>query len=88
VELRLGASRKGVTLEIADNGKGFDLYELRRRKSMGAGIGLKNMEERLEPFDGHLDINSSPSGTRVAAQMPLRAVRVGNRIREPLGATT
>lgn len=52
-----------VTLEINDNGKGFDPAEIK------SGIGLRNIQSRLLAYHGTMDIHSSPGqGCRVRAQ--------------------
>lgn len=66
-------SAGGVTLEIHDDGRGFDLDEVDRRQ---AGTGIASMRERLALVDGRLEINTAVgNGTTVAATVPLdRAV--------------
>lgn len=59
-----------VTLEVADDGVGFDVDAARR----GQGIGLISMQERLGLVDGVLVIESTPgSGTTVRATVPVGA---------------
>jgi two-component system NarL family sensor kinase len=61
---------KGATLRITDNGRGLPSDQDR----MGPGIGLRNMQERIEQLDGTLRILSSRgthSGTVVEAILPL-----------------
>jgi signal transduction histidine kinase len=53
-------------LTIADDGRGFD-----RKASDAGGIGLANMRERLDPFNGRLSIRSEPlKGTRIEVSVP------------------
>ena len=62
--------KNGATLKISDNGCGINAT-MRKR---GAGIGLRNMEERVEQLDGHLIIRSSHGsngGTVILATVPL-----------------
>ena len=62
-----------ATLEVADDGRGFDLAEAEARRP---GMGLFSMRERVSLVDGQLDVISSPgSGTRVVARIPLAARR-------------
>lgn len=68
VSVKLQAHRKGATLRIADNGRGLP------RSHRGAGIGLRNMQERMDRLDGTLRLQSakgSDGGTVVEAQIPL-----------------
>jgi signal transduction histidine kinase len=49
-----------VTLKIIDDGRGFDPERVSR------GMGLRNIQERLEQFDGCLKISTAPgAGTTV-----------------------
>ena len=51
-----------LTLEIADNGVGFDLATARER----GGLGLSAMEERAAELGGRLTVESVPgSGTQI-----------------------
>jgi signal transduction histidine kinase len=64
-----------ITLEIKDDGRGFDITQphqnSRTRKSNG--LGLISMRERAESVNGRLIIESAPGqGTRVFASLPLR----------------
>ena len=76
-----GASRVSVSvsclpealrLEVADDGVGFDPDD------PSAGFGLLGMRERVELAGGELEVGSvAGSGTRLAAELPLR--RPGRR---------
>ncbi len=65
VHIRLFGHRRGATLRIQDNGTGF-----RPDKSAG-GLGLRNMQERVEQLGGTLRILSSGDGTTIEAEVPL-----------------
>lgn len=58
----------GVQLEVRDDGRGFDADALRHDPH--AGIGLRNMHERMEALGGRLELRSGPDGTRVVAEVP------------------
>jgi two-component system NarL family sensor kinase len=61
---------KGATMRISDNGCGLPPEQDRT----GPGIGLRNMQERIEQLDGTLRILSSrgtQSGTVIEAILPL-----------------
>jgi signal transduction histidine kinase len=61
-----------VVLRIADDGCGFDVEATDTN-----GIGLANMRERLEPFNGQLSISSAPwRGTRIEVVVPMRKANV------------
>ncbi len=64
-----------ITLEIKDDGRGFDMNQphqnSRTRKTNG--LGLISMQERAESVNGRLVIESAPGqGTRIFASLPLR----------------
>jgi signal transduction histidine kinase len=68
--VELGSNANGVSLCIADAGKGFDSDQ----NTVGAGIGLMSMRERLRLFGGGLAVRSGlMRGTEVLAQLPLSA---------------
>jgi signal transduction histidine kinase len=59
-----------VSVEIVDEGAGFDPGELTR------GFGLVGMRERVELVGGSLEIDSRPgAGTRVRAMLPARHLK-------------
>jgi signal transduction histidine kinase len=59
---------KELTATVEDNGKGFDVGS----KLNVAGIGLKNIQTRVEYLKGTVDFDSAPGkGTLVAIHVPL-----------------
>jgi two-component system NarL family sensor kinase len=66
VSIDVRGHAKGATLRVTDNGRGIDLSGTR-----GAGLGLRNMQERVEQLDGTLRVLSSRSGTVIEASVPL-----------------
>ncbi|MBP0482840.1 cache domain-containing protein [Sagittula salina] len=68
VEIDLRGHRSGATLRITDNGCGL---EPATGKSPKQGIGLRNMQERMDQLGGTLRVLSSRTGTVVEAQVPL-----------------
>jgi len=71
--LTLEVSSQRATLTIADNGHGFDVEAV--QTDPRAGMGLRNMRERVEKFDGNFTLNSQPGHTVVTAWVPLAATR-------------
>ena len=71
--VRLRADGDQLSVEVADDGRGFDVATTSR------GNGLTNMEDRLDALGGALNIQSSPGrGTILQATLPvLRSVPVG-----------
>jgi signal transduction histidine kinase len=72
VRINLYTQQPAVTLEVHDDGTGFDLAQA---KSTPSGLGLQSMRERLSLVDGWLDIKTARgSGTTVSATIPLDAL--------------
>jgi PAS domain S-box-containing protein len=68
-EVSLQGSSDEVQLIVRDSGIGFDT----EKASIGYGIGLTSMRERLKLVDGQLLVDSKPQGgTTVHARVPLR----------------
>ncbi|MFC8098226.1 sensor histidine kinase [Streptomyces sp. NPDC057363] len=60
-----------VTLDIRDDGRGFDRDAVRRRTHTG-GFGLPGMRARAERIAGSLTVEAEPGqGTAVSARVPL-----------------
>lgn len=68
VSIRVFGHRRGATLRIEDNGRGLPAD---RERNPTPGLGLRNMQERIDQLDGTLRILSSTSGTVIEAQVPL-----------------
>lgn len=70
VTLGLRLQDRVVTLEVADDGCGFDPAALTL-----PGVGLASMSARAKDAGGTLDIlSSSGQGTRIVVKLPMRAV--------------
>ena len=64
-----------VTVDVVDDGKGFDLQRLRP-----ATHGLAGMRHRVEAAQGKLTVSSSPGkGTRVSIMLPVGARSTAGR---------
>jgi len=73
VQIDLRGHRRGATLRITDNGRGLDRPDRRERtpQSQG-GLGLRNMQERMEQLGGTLRLRPAPGGgTMIEATVPL-----------------
>jgi signal transduction histidine kinase len=67
--LTLRIDPRSATLEVSDDGAGFDL---RRAEERRPGMGLFSMRERVALVNGQLTVASAPGqGTRVVATVPL-----------------
>jgi signal transduction histidine kinase len=61
--------RGAATLEVVDDGRGFDAGEAESRRP---GMGLFVMRERVALVDGEFALESAPgAGTRVRATVPV-----------------
>ena len=67
VRVELGREGGALTLEVADDGRGFDLG------AAPAGHGLRNLAAQAEAAGGRAAVASAPGGTRVTARLPLAA---------------
>ncbi len=71
VQISLRTDANEITVEIRDNGKGFDVGGARRAKSQSGGVGLLNMRSRAQMLGGDLNIQARPgAGTRVILTIP------------------
>jgi len=69
IELWLRRTATTATLEVVDDGRGFDV---RRAEERRPGMGLFSMRERVGLANGTLSVESAPGrGTRVVATVPL-----------------
>jgi signal transduction histidine kinase len=69
VEVRLRADVHDLSVEIVDDGRGFDMHHVSR------GAGLTNMEDRLDALGGALYVESAPgAGTTLRATVPVAAL--------------
>ncbi|NSX56410.1 cache domain-containing protein [Parasulfitobacter algicola] len=69
VRIDLKGHKKGATLRIADDGTGIEPPI--NKNTAARGLGLRNMQERIEQLDGVLRILSTRTGTVIEAQVPL-----------------
>lgn len=70
----LGYLPDAVTLDVFDDGRGFDPGAVPPPSESG-GYGLRAMRQRIEQLGGELSVESAPGeGTIIAAQLPLPAL--------------
>jgi len=67
---------KWYLLNILDNGIGFDT-DLSNRGE--AGLGLRNMSERMSYYNGIFEIKSSSQGTDLSAGIPKKTLSINNQ---------
>lgn len=63
-DIHLTSDSTGIRIELKDNGKGFE------KKNAKTGIGLQNIESRVNSLNGTLTIDSAPAkGTAVSLRI-------------------
>ena len=68
LDISLIKDNDGIAATVEDNGKGFLVAD----KTKAEGIGLKNIQTRIEYLKGTVDFDSAPGkGTLVAIHVPL-----------------
>jgi two-component system NarL family sensor kinase len=71
LHIKLWSEKGRARLTIADNGVGLDGQQ--HDRTSPAGLGLRNMQERMAHFGGLLLIKSSHDGTMLTAMLPRSA---------------
>ena len=67
LKIELGRDNGGITLQISDDGAGFDAND-----DFPGHLGLKSMRERTSHQVGTLEITSGPAkGVRIFARIPV-----------------
>jgi signal transduction histidine kinase len=67
ISIKLQADDNELSLDIADDGKGFDVSAIKK------GLGLINIINRVELFDGNAEIITSPgNGCLLQIRAPLK----------------
>jgi two-component system NarL family sensor kinase len=54
---------------VVDDGIGFNVAQVERRQ---AGIGLRNIRERVEHFGGRFDLISMPGRSELDVRLPMK----------------
>lgn len=71
VGVRVAATRTNLTVEVTDNGQGFNVEQRLVQAAKAGRLGLVGMAERVRLLGGRLDLESKPGGpTRVRATVP------------------
>jgi len=73
IRISLSHNSKFLLLEIADDGKGFDMQKLKEEGHFKAsGHGIFNIRERVNFVNGQFELTTSPgNGTRMSIEIPL-----------------
>jgi PAS domain S-box-containing protein len=70
--IRIEREGNNVQVTVEDQGGGMSTERLAEIQSRGTGVGIRGMRERVRHFLGDLVIESSDSGTKVYATLPLK----------------
>lgn len=71
VKIKLEMSKKGINLNIIDDGIGFNIDEVDLNFRDDGGFGLVNMKERVELLNGSIQIRSELNrGTKINVNIP------------------
>ncbi|MFF9814917.1 sensor histidine kinase [Streptomyces sp. NPDC014006] len=74
VDVTLGHSEAEVTLDVVDDGTGFDPQRLPVPDPEGGGFGLTAVRARVQDLGGTLALTSAPGrGTALSVRLPLTA---------------
>lgn len=75
VSVRLTTPNHHATLEVSDDGVGFD-ETLARHRAKDGHFGLAAMDQRASMVGGSLEVRSAPGGgTRVVVDVPVRIIQ-------------
>ncbi len=80
VTMKLSGHRNGASMTIRDNGRGIP--EDASTKA-DRGLGLRNMQERIDQVDGTFKITSTRHGTEISATVPLTHMLAPEQSTEP-----
>lgn len=70
--VQLSHSNKILSITVDDNGKGFDVTTVEKKRNSESGMGLLFMKERVQYINGRVFINSIPGeGTRITFNIPI-----------------
>ncbi len=73
VRVRLRRRRGWVYLEIADDGEGFRWRAEQSHEQGGSGMGLRNIQDRVDLLGGRLTIEAAPGkGVRILIKVPFQ----------------
>lgn len=67
--IQLSRNNNLISLTVEDNGKGFDMNTIESYK----GIGLQNLQNRVDYLNGKMDMKSDSKGTSVLIEFELKS---------------
>ena len=70
--VQLSHSETLLSIIVDDNGKGFDIHSVDKKRNSESGMGLLFMKERIQYINGRVFIKSIPGeGTRITFNIPI-----------------
>jgi signal transduction histidine kinase len=61
-----------LSITVDDNGKGFDINAVEKKRNSESGMGMLFMQERIQYINGRVFFNSIPNeGTRITFNVPI-----------------
>jgi len=69
--IRIAHKDSQIAVEIQDHGQGMSAQRSAEVQSVGSGVGIRGMRERLSQFNGEMKIESDSAGTRVLVSIPV-----------------
>ncbi len=69
-KVKMEFTKKNLFLIIEDDGKGFDIGNIKASDRLDSGFGLLNMKERVELLNGKFEIKSNNYGTKIIVNIP------------------
>lgn len=70
--VQLSHSTTLLSITIDDNGKGFDINAVEKKRNSESGMGMLFMKERIQYINGRVFFNSIPNeGTRITFNIPI-----------------
>jgi two-component system NarL family sensor kinase len=68
--IRVARNGENLLAVVQDQGKGMSSERLAEVQTRSAGLGIRGMRERMQQFQGELNIESNSSGTKISASIP------------------
>jgi len=68
---------RSILVAVEDNGKGFNADAILAGKDEERGFGVRAMRDRVQSFSGRFQLQSSPRGTLLEAEIPLERGKAG-----------
>jgi len=70
--VQLSHSATLLSITVDDNGKGFDVNAVEKKRNSESGMGMLFMKERIQYINGRVFFNSIPNeGTRITFNIPI-----------------